>query len=353
MPYLPELSSSNYESTEDEVDDSSERSIESTSPVPDKGEDAEAIEQQALQQPQSRYPLTEGHYTAAPEQQAIQSRPEGDLATLYTPNRHIVGITTTSTRIFEEEIIVTESQNALQQETTRFQNSDLNEEEQEGSPKALLPTSPTSDSKSYSTPQLLQKTLSIRPSPDIRRKLFPSSQREHRTPASIQSESDLQQSSFKLPSIHSIVESQGFTWTEAPISSHEPQWMKRGTCYIYATEYHNAFVQHHRQWWNDYGSQQYTKYNASPINWGNTDQRQSVAWPHFDEGIETTTGAPKVICKVCLTKLVHPGLGGGISSMTDHLKSIACKSRGRKRGMDVDAVEKSVIEHVSSTTFLA
>lgn len=90
----------------------------------------------------------------------------------------------------------------------------------------------------------------------------------------------------------------------------------------------NQFV----EWWlkTEFGSNPGTQ---DTIHWDG--KKRSVLWESFEQVAHDKTGEPKVMCKRCHAILVHPNYRrAGSSPMKVHLKSGACLSRPKRRGID-------------------
>ena len=136
-----------------------------------------------------------------------------------------------------------------------------------------------------------------------------------------------------------------------PTSLLAQQFEMKGSYYMYKQEYSEDFADYYNnRWWLQVGQDKYSKHKKSPIIWGNP-LKTSTVWALYNEGVEIGTGAPAVVCKVCDSGLVHPSLGGGTTSMTEHLSTGGCKERGRKRGIDDRETQRKLKEKVSSNYY--
>lgn len=90
----------------------------------------------------------------------------------------------------------------------------------------------------------------------------------------------------------------------------------------------NQFV----EWWLK------TEFGSNPgiqdtIHWDG--KKKSDLWESFEQVAHDKTGEPKVMCKRCHAILVHPHYRrAGSSPMKAHLKSGACLSKPKRRGID-------------------
>jgi hypothetical protein len=90
-------------------------------------------------------------------------------------------------------------------------------------------------------------------------------------------------------------------------------------------EYHDKFV----EWWlsTQWAVQAVANQSidlVKQLNW-ESQNRKSIAWKQFDQGIHRITGEPKVICQNCNKVLAHPNTRNtGTKALSGHIASRQC-----------------------------